>query len=124
MLVSGRRVEDISAGGPAMILPSVEDITERVQAEQSTLELSSTVERQARIFNTTLSSIADFAYTFDCEGRFLFVNQPLLDLWGLKLEDAVGKNFFELPYSAELATRLRRRQKAFLIARSGPPDMC
>ena len=31
----------------------------------------------------TLSSISDFAYIFDREGRFVFVNQALLDLWGL-----------------------------------------
>jgi two-component system CheB/CheR fusion protein len=38
MLVSGRRVEDVSADGPAMILLSVEDIAERVQAKTTALE--------------------------------------------------------------------------------------
>jgi two-component system CheB/CheR fusion protein len=109
MLVSGRRIEDVARGGPAMILLAIEDITERKQAEESLKELSSRNERQSRIFNTTLSSIADFAYTFDREGRFLYINQPLLDLWGLKPEEAVGKTFFELPYPVDLAARLQQQ---------------
>jgi hypothetical protein len=36
-------------------------------------------EQQWRILEATLSSIADFAYTFDRAARFLYVNQPLLD---------------------------------------------
>ena len=107
MLVNGRRIEDIAGGGPAMILLALEDITERKQAEESLKELSSRNERQSRIFDTTLSSIADFAYTFDRAGRFLYINQPLLDLWKLKSEEAVGKTFFELPYPKDLATRLQ-----------------
>ena len=67
------------------------------------------VEQQARVFDTTLSSIADFAYAFDREGRFIYVNQPLLKLWGLTLEQAVGKDFFELHYPAELAAKLQRQ---------------
>ena len=61
------------------------------------------VERQYRIFDTTLSAITDFAYIFDREGRFQYVNKALLDLWGLKLEQAVGRNFFDLKYPDELA---------------------
>ena len=107
MLVCGRRIEDVAGGGPAMILLAIEDITERKRAEESLKELSSRNERQSRIFDTTLSSIADFAYTLDREGRFLFINQPLLNLWGLTLEEAVGKTFFELPYPQDLASRLQ-----------------
>src|SRR5258708_29086479 len=67
-------------------------------------------ERQrAQIFDTTLSTIVDFAYSFDLDGRFLYVNKPLLDLWGRKLEDVVGKNFFDLKYPDELAGRLQRQ---------------
>jgi diguanylate cyclase (GGDEF)-like protein/PAS domain S-box-containing protein len=67
------------------------------------------VEQKWRLLDQMLSSSADFAYAFDREGRFLYVNQPLLNLWGLTLEEAVGKNFFDLKYSDELATRLQRQ---------------
>ena len=78
-------------------------------AESPTEELLRRLEQQARIFDTTLSSITDFAYIFDRQGRFLYANQALLDLWGLKLEEAVGKDFFELKYPEELASRLQKQ---------------
>jgi two-component system, chemotaxis family, CheB/CheR fusion protein len=85
------------------------DITERKRQEASLIELTSQIERQARVFNTTLSSITDFAYIFDREGRFVYANQALLDLWGLKLDEAMGRNFFDLQYPDELASRLQQQ---------------
>lgn len=55
-------------------------------------------QERAQIFDTTLSAITDFAYTFDRDGRFLYVNKALLDLWGLPLAAAVGRNFHDLKY--------------------------
>lgn len=67
------------------------------------------LEQQARLFHTVLSSIVDFVYVFDREGRFTYVNQALLDLWQIPLEDALGKNFFDLHYPQGLAARLQRQ---------------
>jgi PAS domain S-box-containing protein len=67
------------------------------------------LQRQARIFDKTLSSIADFAYIFDRDGRFIYANKALLDLWGLPLEMAAGKNFFELKYPDDIAAKLQRQ---------------
>lgn len=82
------------------------DVTENKRAEDERQRLMSEVERQARIFDTTLSSITDFAYILDRDARFLYVNKALLDLWGLRLDQAVGKDFFELNYPVELAAKL------------------
>jgi PAS domain S-box-containing protein len=82
------------------------DITERTRAEQILRVMAAKTDRQARVFDTTLSAITDFVYIFDRDARFLFVNQALLDLWGLELKDAVGKNFFELGYPEVLAAKL------------------
>jgi len=65
--------------------------------------------RQARLLDLTLSAIADFAYTFDREGRFLYANQALAKLLGLTPEEMVGKNFFDLNYPPELAGKLQRQ---------------
>ncbi|HVE59706.1 MAG TPA: PAS domain-containing protein, partial [Pyrinomonadaceae bacterium] len=73
------------------------------------IKLNRRIDEQMRYFDAILSSISDFAYTFDREGRFVFVNQALLDLWGLKLEEAIGKNFFDLQYPDDLAARLQRQ---------------
>lgn len=82
------------------------NITRRVEAEEAFNETARNLERQSRIFSTTLSSITDFAYILDREGRFVYSNQALLDLLGMPLEEIIGKNFFELNYPEELAARL------------------
>lgn len=53
-----------------------------------------------------LSTITDLVYSFDRDGRFLYANQPLLDIWGLKAEDAIGKTMAELDYPAEIEKKL------------------
>jgi two-component system NarL family sensor kinase len=89
--------------------PKQLDITKRKLAKQKTAKLLERIEQQSRIFETTLSSITDFAYIYDRQGRFVYANQALLNLWGLRLEDAVGKNFYDLKYPPELADRLQRQ---------------
>ncbi len=81
----------------------------RVDGEAEQLELAALVEEHARLFEITLSSIVDFAYILDRDGRFLYANKPLLDLWGLGPGDAVGRNFFDLDYPPDLAARLHRQ---------------
>lgn len=90
--------------------------------EENASERSIHLEQQFRILHITISSIPDFAYIFDREGRFVFANQPLLSLWGLKLEDAVGKNFFDLQYPDELAARLQRQIQTVFDTRVGLTD--
>jgi len=57
--------------------------------------------------DVALATITDFVYVFDRQGRFRFVNKPLLDLWGLTLSEAVGKDFFDLKYPDDLAQKLQ-----------------
>ena len=101
VLARGRVGYD-SDGKPASLPGVVLDITDRHV-------LTEKVAQQSRIFDTTLSSITDFAYIFDKAGRFVYVNQALLSLWGLPLEQAVGKNFFDLQYPDALAAKLQRQ---------------
>lgn len=85
------------------------DITKRKEAEEELRAAARAREQQARLFDTTLSSIADFAYTFDQEGRFIFANRPLADLLERTPEEMVGKNFFDLGYPNELAGKLQEQ---------------
>jgi two-component system sensor histidine kinase/response regulator len=95
-------------GHPKSILAINTDITAQKMALDALAALAQRTSRRERILTSTLSFISDFAYIYDRDGRFLFVNQPLLDLWGITLEDAVGKNFFDLGYPQELAEQLQR----------------
>lgn len=88
----------------------------------SALETQETSRQQAITFDTTLSTITDFAYIFDREGRFQYVNKALLDLWGLRLEQALGKNFFDLKYPDDLAERLQRQIQQVIDTRQGLKD--
>jgi two-component system sensor histidine kinase/response regulator len=98
-----------SAGRYDGSLAMAMEITDRKRTEQALEELSKRSQRRERILMTTLSSICDFAYIYDRAGRFLFANQPLLDLWGITLEEAVGKNFFDLGYDAATAAKFQRQ---------------
>lgn len=90
-------------------------VDRKIATRGRAVKADSPSEQRLRILEATLSSIADFAYTFDRAGRFLYVNRPLLDLWGKTFQDALGKNFLELDYPAELAERLQRQiQQVFI----------
>ena len=65
--------------------------------------------QQWHTFDIALSNTPDFTYIFDLQGRFTYVNCALLSLWQKPLEEALGKNFFELGYPPELAERLQRQ---------------
>ena len=85
---------------------AIRDITERKQTAQEIEVLARRTELRERLLSTALASMSDFAQIYDPEGRILFVNQPLLELWGLTSEEVVGKNFSDLGYPRELADKL------------------
>jgi PAS domain S-box-containing protein len=96
-------------GNAVELMGVVLDITRQKELDAERRRLLERAEGQARIFNMALSAISDFAYVFDRDGRFLYVNKALLDLWGLSLDQAIGKNFFDLKYPDALASRLQRQ---------------
>jgi PAS domain S-box-containing protein len=81
---------------------------ERWRAEAARREALTYVEQRAQLLDTALTHINDFAYIFDRDGRFLYGNRPLLELWGLTLEQVVGKNFLDLGYPEAQAAKLQR----------------
>jgi len=86
----------------------------------SVVETTSRIERErqrSKEFDTMLSSIPDFAYCLDRDGRFVYVNRSLLNLWGLTLKEAVGKNFYDLKYPEDLAERLQRQIQTVIATR-------
>jgi PAS domain S-box-containing protein len=117
ILISGRECWISSSGtvvrsaqGAAMsLLGMVQDITEQKLLDFERQRLLEHSVRQARVFDTTLSAITDYAYSFDLDGRFLYANKALLQLWGLAMDEAVGRNFFDLKYPDSLAARLQQQ---------------
>ncbi|MEG5063488.1 PAS domain-containing protein [Microcoleus sp. B3-A4] len=82
---------------------------ERARAEAVSLESRTELERQLRKFDAIVGAIPDFIYTFDLSGRFTYISPALLNLWQKSLDEALGKNFFELDYPTDLATRVQQQ---------------
>jgi PAS domain S-box-containing protein len=121
VIARGRVERD--ADGAAVRLPGVVvDVTEQKRAEGERRDMAERFAEQSRRFDTTLSAITDFAYIFDRDGRFLYVNKALLDLWGLPLDQAVGRNFYDLKYPDELAAKLQRQIQQVIDTRQGLKD--
>ena len=93
----------------APVSPDNQGLPKRAITDREELNHVPGLEQQWVMVDATLSSIADFAYTFDSAGCFVYVNRPLLDLWGKTLEEVLGKNFFDLQYPHETAVRLQHQ---------------
>ena len=100
----------------------VEETAERTRAAVERARAEDALRRSEALFDATLSTINDFAYAFDRDGQILFVNRPLLDLWGLELADVVGKTFHQLDYPADLADRLQRQIEGVFETAEGLTD--
>lgn len=100
----------------------VVDITERKQAENALRQISAELERQLRKFDAIAAAVPDFIYTFDLSGRFTYINQPLLNLLQKTSAQAVGKNFFDLDYPIDLATRLQNQIQQVIETRQPLKD--
>jgi PAS domain S-box-containing protein len=57
-----------------------------------------TLTQATRLYETILSTTADFAYVFDPEGHFLYANPRLLKVWAKTLDEVVGKTCYDLGY--------------------------
>jgi PAS domain S-box-containing protein len=89
-------------------------VQERIAAHT---DLAKQKEAQTRLYDATLSSINDLAYTFDLEGNWIYANKPLLKIWGKSIEEITGKSSLELGYSPELAERLKQQVKEVIQTR-------
>jgi len=95
-----------------------QDVSDRMRAAAEMERLTQVSDQQRRIYETALSNTADFNYIFDLQGRFVYVNEPLLELWNTTLPDALGKTFAELNYPPSLSDRLQRQIQSAIETRA------
>jgi two-component system, chemotaxis family, CheB/CheR fusion protein len=93
-------------GKAVRLIGTAQDISERKRSEEALRASKEELERQSRLYDTTLSTIHDYVYNFDREGKFLYANQILLNLWGIKKEEVVGKTMADLNYPKEVEAKL------------------
>lgn len=63
---------------------------------ESVVCYSSEKEYDSRMFETILAVCPDLIFSFDLQGRFVYANKPLTDLFDLTLDQLVGKNYYDL----------------------------
>ena len=73
-------------------------------------------ERQSLLKNI-MESAREAIYALDCDGRYKWCNQAMLDMTGYKLEDIIGHSYLERTYEED---QPMRREK-FAEALSGTP---
>lgn len=88
------------------ISASVADRRAIAESKTQLVELHRQIEQQAIIFNTTLSTITDYVYRLDRNGRFIYANQALLDLWGIEKLDESGISMPDLNYPKEVEAKV------------------
>ena len=84
------------AGNPSEVVGAWLDITERKVAENKLAENESRM-------STILENVSAYIYLKDLEGRYLFANKQVLDLWGTTYEEVVGfgdEKFFDAKTTA------------------------
>jgi len=74
------------------------DITKRIRTFDALHQAVEDYQKQVRLFDGIASTTPDFVYVFDQEGRFRYANRRLLEVWGMKLPDVIGKTFGQLGY--------------------------
>lgn len=86
--------------GEVLLIESVAnrtwDALQRARAEVVQSQVTRQMVDQARRFDHMLSSISDYCFALDNRCRFTFANKPLLEQWGLTLEQATGRTPFEM----------------------------
>ncbi len=102
-------------GEVVLIVPEGRNITEHEKSKER-------LQQQWQVFDTALSHTPDHIYIFDTQGRFTYANRALLSRWGKTLEEALGKNFFELGYPVDLAERVHRQIRQLVESKQAVRD--
>lgn len=79
---------------------------------------SQALEQQIRIFDTALSSIADYVFICDLQCRITYANRARLNFWQRELKDVLGKTFLELDYSPALAARVHAQIQTVIATKA------
>jgi diguanylate cyclase (GGDEF)-like protein/PAS domain S-box-containing protein len=77
---------------------------------ESVVGYSTEKEYDSRMFETILACGSDLIFSFDLDGRFVYANKQLKDLFGLTMEEMIGKTCYDLhvPIAAELQAQVEQ----------------
>lgn len=81
-----------------LIVVTTEDVTEHKLAEITLSRASEHTEKQKRLYDSITSTIPDLLYVFNLDYQFTYANKALLEMWGKRAEDAIGKGLRDNGY--------------------------
>ncbi|MBO9583934.1 MAG: PAS domain-containing protein [Flavobacterium sp.] len=81
-----------------VLVITMEDITEKKQAETALNNALIAAEKQKRLYNSIINGTPDLVYVFDLDYRFTYANKALLTMWGKSGEEAIGRGLRENGY--------------------------
>jgi PAS domain S-box-containing protein len=74
------------------------DVSQYMKTQEALRTANEQYRQQVRLFEGVASTTPDFVYLFDSQGRFVYANCRLLEVWGMKLPEVIGKTCQELGY--------------------------
>ena len=92
--------------GEQHIVSTVRDITERKQYEEALLA-------SERKLSAILDNVDAYIYLKDTEGRYLFANRPVLELWQVGLDEVVGRDDSQF-FDADTVENIKRNDARVL----------
>ena len=100
-----------------LLRQSRQDAEQLRESHERYRALAERAARQSRIYEATIESTVDLLYVFDLEARFILTNEPLRRVLGKRAEEIVGKTFHELPYTPDVAEKLRQQVQEVIATR-------
>jgi len=83
------------------------DITDVVVTRTEVQRLAEELAKQTALWNSALTSISDLVWVFGPDLRFEYANRAFLQLYGLPIEEIVGRSTEEMRYPPEVTRQLR-----------------
>jgi diguanylate cyclase (GGDEF)-like protein/PAS domain S-box-containing protein len=96
-----------AASGEVCVLAVTRDITERKRADIA-------LRNSEKKLNDILDNISAYVYLKDLEGRYLYANRMVCDLWGVTLDAIIGATDDKF-FDAETAASLRANDRRVLV---------
>ncbi len=112
VICTGKVIEWDEDGQAVRMVGCHIDITERKNAEEALQQANDQL-------RAIIDTVPNHIYAKDLDGRFLLVNKPLADVFGLEPDEVVGKTDLDYGVSAEQA-RLDREQDRTVIENDAP----
>lgn len=92
-------------GRPCEIIGSAEDVTQQKQDDAERQRARARTAEQSRLVRQVIDSVPHLVYLKDAAGRYVLANQATADLFGLRVEDIIGRAMTELHQPADTTAR-------------------